>query len=76
MRTRAIAFLGITLLTAMVVPSLVVAQPFGDPVYRFYSAGAGAHFYTADSDEKASVIANLSQIYTYEGIAFWLAEIV
>ena len=40
------------------------------PVYRFYNAKAGVHFYTASESEKASVIANLSHIYTYEGVSY------
>jgi len=40
------------------------------PVYRFLNS-LGSHFYTATESEKQSVIANLSHIYTLEGIAFY-----
>ncbi|MDH4140764.1 MAG: hypothetical protein OEV43_09370, partial [Coriobacteriia bacterium] len=39
-------------------------------LHRFYNAKAGVHFYTASESEKASVIANLGHIYTYEGPAY------
>ena len=41
-----------------------------NPVYRFYNKTIGTHFYTPSEAEKNSVIANLSRIYTYEGIAY------
>ncbi len=40
------------------------------PLYRFYNKKNGSHFYTANAAEKASVEANLSAIYRYEGIAY------
>jgi Repeat of unknown function (DUF5648) len=43
------------------------------PVYRFYNRRTGTHFYTASEDERASVVANLGAIYSYEGPAFYLA---
>lgn len=39
-------------------------------VYRFYNPRLGTHFYTATEDEKAAVIANLSNVYTYEGPSY------
>ena len=37
------------------------------PLYRFFNKADGSHFYTADPAEKASVIANLSNVYSYDG---------
>ena len=42
-------------------------------VWRFYNKKNGSHFYTADAGEKASVIKNLSAIYSLDGAAFYLA---
>ena len=39
-------------------------------VFRFYRNGVGTHLYTASVDEKNSIIANLGQFYTYEGVAY------
>lgn len=39
-------------------------------VYRFYNSKSGTHFYTPWVAERESVRANLSHIYTYEGIAY------
>ncbi|MDO8847282.1 MAG: CHAP domain-containing protein [Coriobacteriia bacterium] len=44
------------------------------PVYRFYQIYGGSHFYTASEEEKGRVIAELGAIYSYEGVAFWLAQ--
>jgi len=41
-----------------------------DPVYRFYDAATNQHFYTANTSEKDSLIANPSSGYSYEGQAF------
>lgn len=41
------------------------------PVYRFYMPSRGVHFYTIDQSERDAVIANLSDTYTYEGIAWY-----
>jgi len=41
------------------------------PVYRFSRRGGG-HFYTAMESERESVIAHLSETYTYDGIAFYV----
>lgn len=42
-------------------------------IYRFFNKKNGTHFYTASADERDSVRAKLSSIYTYEGIAFYAA---
>ncbi|MBN2841217.1 MAG: hypothetical protein JXP37_09720, partial [Coriobacteriia bacterium] len=41
-----------------------------NPVWRFYNAALGTHFYTSSAVEKANVIATLSHIYTLEGEAY------
>jgi len=46
-----------------------LAKQTGLPVCRFYDTRTGTHFYTADPDEKASVIAHLPW-YRYEGVAY------
>jgi len=40
------------------------------PVWRFYDTRTGAHFYTADPTEKASVERELSKAYRPEGVCF------
>ncbi len=41
------------------------------PVHRFVNTTNGDHFYTADENEKNTLIAQHADIYTYEGIAFY-----
>ena len=48
----------------------VAAPMTATTVYRFYNKKNGSHFYTASPAEKASVEANLSAIYRYEGVAY------
>lgn len=40
------------------------------PLYRFFNKANGSHFYTAGEAEKNNVIANLSNVFTYEGPAY------
>ena len=40
------------------------------PLYRFFNKTNGSHFYTAGEAEKNNVIANLSNVFTYEGVAY------
>ena len=44
------------------------------PVYRFYNLKNGSHFYTADAGEMLNVCNTLSNIYQYEGPAFWITQ--
>lgn len=44
------------------------------PVYRFYNMKNGSHFYTASEAERASVVANLSSVYGFEGTAYTINE--
>jgi len=42
------------------------------PIYRFWSSVAGGHFFTINEEEKDYIIANYSSdVWTYEGIAFY-----
>jgi hypothetical protein len=41
------------------------------PVYRFYSADLKTHHFTMDENEKAYLIANASEVWRFEGIAFY-----
>lgn len=43
-------------------------------VYRFYNLANGSHFYTSSAVERDNVIGRWPNIYTYEGVAFWLAR--
>ena len=40
------------------------------PLHRFYNVVNGSHFYTASEAEKNGVIASLSSVYRYEGVAY------
>ena len=51
--------------------STVQATPVGPTiVYRFFNKMNGSHFYTADLAEKNNVQANLSAVYSYDGVAY------
>ena len=42
------------------------------PTYRFYNRRTGSHFYTASAAERDSVIARYPDVFTFEGVAYWL----
>ena len=42
------------------------------PVYRFLNVAKGVHFYTASEAEKNNVIATLSSVYRFEGVAYYV----
>lgn len=44
------------------------------PVYRFYNVVNGTHFYTASLEEANRTIASYSNIYSFEGPAFYIAQ--
>ena len=51
---------------------VLLTQPAGAlPVYRLYNKISGSHFYTMSESEKNQVVANMSDIFTLEGIAFY-----
>jgi predicted outer membrane repeat protein len=41
------------------------------PVYRFWDAKDSTHFYTMKESEKDKIMNTLSNVYTYEGVAFY-----
>lgn len=45
-----------------------------NPLYRFYNKKTGTHFYTASYQEKYAVLQNWPTIFTYEGIAYYVAQ--
>jgi len=50
-------------------------QPVGTvPVYRFWSPTKSAHFYTTSEAERDGLQANYSNVWTYEGIAWYAYE--
>ena len=42
------------------------------PVYRFWSSANNAHFYTADEFEKETLLKKYPDVYTCEGIVFYV----
>lgn len=50
----------------------VPAAPPRVPVFRFYNARNGAHFYTSSADEAAGVRAKWPTVFTDEGIAYYM----
>ncbi len=53
--------------------SQVAGQGFF-PLYRFYVPSKGFHFYTASTPERDSIRANLSSIYNYEGVGYYVLD--
>jgi hypothetical protein len=47
------------------------SDPDARPVYRFWSNQLSDHFYTVDEAEKEWFISQYSQVWTYEGVAFY-----
>jgi len=43
------------------------------PLYRFYNFSTGVHFYTASETEKDLTIANLSHLFKFEGVAYYVS---
>ena len=64
--------LSVTISSAATTTKVVAMTetPAVSPVFRFYNKNNGSHFYTASEDEKSRVRADLSSIYTYEGVAY------
>lgn len=52
--------------------SITASLAMPDPLYRFWSDQKQGHFYTADSTEKDRVIATWPDVWSYEGIAFYV----
>ncbi|MRS12300.1 MAG: hypothetical protein EG823_04415 [Actinobacteria bacterium] len=57
-----------TVLTAAPASAMIVDSK---PVYRFYNATLGTHFYTDSEVEVADVTAKYSSVFTYEGTAYY-----
>ncbi|MCL5282991.1 MAG: hypothetical protein M1376_24160 [Planctomycetes bacterium] len=54
--------------------NVTLLQPFDvvtSSVYRFYSPATGRHFYTITEGEKDKLIANYSDVWTFEGPRFY-----
>ncbi len=49
------------------------AAVLGIPAYRFYNSSTGAHFYTNNTVEADSLLANFSSAFRLDGAAFWVA---
>jgi hypothetical protein len=48
--------------------------PWSKPVYRFWSAGRGAHFYTIDEGERDRLLDKYPDVWAYEGVAWYALE--
>ncbi|HEY0201507.1 MAG TPA: trypsin-like peptidase domain-containing protein, partial [Burkholderiaceae bacterium] len=59
-----------TAYTAALSTWLAPAAPARSPIYRFYNATTGGHFYTISVAERDYVIATYP-VFSYEGIAFY-----
>ncbi|WP_431854116.1 matrixin family metalloprotease [Azospirillum sp.] len=44
------------------------------PLYRFFNRQTGSHFYTVSAGERDNVISTLSNIYSYEGVAYYVSS--
>jgi subtilisin family serine protease len=44
------------------------------PLYRFCSTVSNAHFYTISESEKNKLIQNYANVWTYEGVAFYVYD--
>jgi hypothetical protein len=42
------------------------------PIYRFFNMKGGVHFYTASDEEFINVYENLSDVFHYDGIAYYI----
>lgn len=52
-------------------PDTAAPSAIRQPVYRFYIPQSGVYFYTIYPSERDSILATLSNVFTYEGIAFY-----
>jgi hypothetical protein len=51
--------------------TITVLHISGSPVYRFWSPGSSQHFYTIRAAERDKLIDNYSNVWTYEGVAYY-----
>ena len=52
-------------------PDSASLNPSRQPVFRFYIPKSGMYFYTIYTSERDTILATLSNAFTYEGIAFY-----
>ena len=52
-------------------PDYIAASLIRQPVFRFYIPQSGVYFYTIYASERDTILATLSNVFTYEGIAFY-----
>lgn len=52
-------------------PDAAAPNPNRQPVYRFYIPQSGVYFYTIYASERDDILATKSNVFTYEGIAFY-----
>ena len=52
-------------------PDAAAPSPNRQPVYRFYIPQSGVYFYTIYASERDDILATKSNVFTYEGIAFY-----
>ena len=52
-------------------PTAPAPNPNRQPVYRFYNTQLNVYFYTIYATERDSILATLSNVLVYEGIAFY-----
>ena len=52
-------------------PDAAAPNPNRQPVYRFYVPQSGVYFYTIYPSERDDILATKSNLFTYEGIAFY-----
>lgn len=58
-------------MSAWLSPADAAAIAIRQPVYRFYVPQSGVYFYTIYTSERDTILATLSNVFTYEGIAFY-----
>jgi hypothetical protein len=58
-------------MNAWLSPGSVAASLIRQPVFRFYVPQSGVYFYTIYASERDTILATLSNVFTYEGIAFY-----
>jgi hypothetical protein len=51
--------------------SATLTWTVSSPVYRFYNAGNGTHFYTPSPEELSMVISKWSDVFAYEGVVYY-----
>lgn len=44
------------------------------PLYRFFNKKSGVHFFTMSEQEKNTVINTMGDMYTFEGVAYWVTD--